>query len=41
MLASQADLSIESDARDVGFVSDAHFYRSFRALTDLTPGEYR
>jgi AraC-like DNA-binding protein len=41
MLASQADLSIESVARDVGFVSDAHFYRSFRALTGVTPGEYR
>lgn len=41
MLANQADLSIESIAREVGFVSDAHFYRSFRSVTGVTPGEYR
>jgi AraC-like DNA-binding protein len=41
LLANQADLSVDSIARGVGFVSDAHFYRSFRAITGVTPGEYR
>lgn len=41
LLASQTDLSVESIAREVGFASDAHFYRSFRAITGATPGDYR
>jgi len=41
LLASQTDLAVESIAREVGFASDAHFYRSFRAITGATPGEYR
>lgn len=41
LLANQTDLPIESIAREVGFANDTHFYRSFRALTGITPGEYR
>lgn len=41
LLANQADLSIESIAREVGFANDTHFYRSFRSVTGATPGEYR
>ncbi len=41
LLASQTDLSVESIAREVGFTSDTHFYRSFRFVTGVTPGEYR
>jgi AraC-like DNA-binding protein len=41
LLAGQADLSVESVAREVGFTNDSHFYRSFRFVTGVTPGEYR
>lgn len=41
LLANQTDLPIESVAREVGFANDTHFYRSFRAVTGITPGEYR
>lgn len=41
LLASQTHLSVESIAREVGFVSDTHFYRSFRSVAGVTPGEYR
>ena len=41
LLTNQTDLPIESIAREVGFSSDTHFYRSFRAVTGITPGEFR
>ncbi len=41
LLAHRADLAVGSIARDVGYASEAHFYRSFRSITGTTPGEYR
>lgn len=41
LLTNQTDLPIESIAREVGFSNDTHFYRSFRAVTGITPGEFR
>ncbi|MET9327897.1 helix-turn-helix domain-containing protein [Tsukamurella sp. NPDC003166] len=41
MLANRTDLAVGSIARDVGYASEAHFYRSFRSITGTTPGEYR
>lgn len=41
LLATRRELSVESVSRDVGFTNDTHFYRSFRAVIGMTPGQYR
>ena len=41
LLTNQPGLSVESVAREVGFASDTHFYRAFRAIAGTTPGDYR
>lgn len=41
LLSNLTDIPIESVAREVGFANDTHFYRSFRSVTGITPGEYR
>ncbi|MBN7334804.1 MULTISPECIES: helix-turn-helix domain-containing protein [Mycobacteriaceae] len=41
LLTNRTDLPIEAIAREVGFSNDTNFYRSFRAITGITPGDYR
>lgn len=41
LLTDREDASISSISREVGYASETHFYRTFRAVAGITPGEYR
>lgn len=41
LLVDRKNASISSISRGVGYVGETHFYRTFRAVTGITPGEYR
>jgi AraC family transcriptional regulator len=40
-LIHRTDLSLTAIAHQCQFSDQSHFIRSFRAYTDMTPGEYK